>query len=162
MTKGKGLPAFAIVGIVSVLAVGIGTMLLVLRPVASFAAPADASAVIDRWTAAHNAGDAEGIVKLYAPDAVLLGTRSPIISQGTEAIRTYFSALVKPTTGNKIVIDDRRMIVLGDLRSVLVTGFYTFLRGSAATPDPARFTLLLVNRGGVWLIAHHHSSVRPQ
>ncbi len=162
MVKGKGLPAFAIVGIVSVLAVGIGTMLLVLRPVASFAAPADASAVIDRWTAAYNAGDAEGIVKLYAPDAVLLGTRSPIISQGTEAIRTYFSALVKPTTGNKIVIDDRRMIVLGDLRSVLVTGFYTFLRGSAATPDPARFTLLLVNRGGVWLIAHHHSSVRPQ
>ncbi len=162
MVKGKVLAALAVVGIVSVLAVGAGITLLVLGPVASFAAPADASAVIDRWTAAYNAGDAEGLVKLYTPDAVLLGTRSPIISQGTEAIRAYFSALVKPTTGNKIVIDDRRMIVLGDLRSVLVTGFYTFLRGSAATPDPARFTLLLVNRGGVWLIAHHHSSVRPQ
>ncbi len=162
MAKGKGLLALVVARIVSMLAVGIGTMLLVLGPVASFAAPVDeASAVIGRWTAAYNAGDAEGLVKLYTPDAVLLGTRSPIISQGTEAIRTYFSALVKPTTGNKIVIDDRRMIVLGDLRSVLVTGFYTFLRGSAATPDPARFTLLLVNRGGVWLIAHHHSSVRP-
>ncbi len=116
---------------------------------------------VDRWTAAYNAGDAEGLVKLYAPDAVLLGTRSPIISQGTEAIRAYFSALANPTTGNKIVLGDRRTIVLGDLRAVLVTGFYTFLRGPAATPDPARFTLLVVNRGGVWLIAHHHSSVRP-
>jgi uncharacterized protein (TIGR02246 family) len=165
MVNGKVLPAPAVAGIASVLVVvvGVGIMLLMLGPVASFAAPVDeATAILDRWTAAYNAGDAEGVVKLYTPDAVLLGTRSPIISQGTEAIRAYFSALVKPTTGNKIVIEDRRMIVLGDLRSVVVTGFYTFLRGSAATPDPARFTLLLVNRGGVWLIAHHHSSVRPQ
>lgn len=163
MVKGKVLPALAVVGIASVLAVGVGTVLLVLGAVPSFAAPADAaSAVIDRWTTAYNAGDAEGIVKLYTPDAVLLGTRSPIISQGTEAIRAYFSALVKPTTGNKLMIDDRRMIVLGDLRSVLVTGFYTFLRGSAATPDPARFTMVIVKRGSDWLVVHHHSSVRPQ
>ena len=167
MVNGKVLPALGVVGIASMLAVGVGTMLLVLGPVASFSAPADApadaaSAVIGRWAAAYNAGDAEGLVKLYTPDAVLLGTRSPIISQGTEAIRAYFSALVKPTTGNKIVVDDRRTIVLGDLRSVLVTGFSTFLRGSAVTPDPARFTMLIVKRGSDWLIVHHHSSVRPQ
>ncbi len=165
MVKGKVLPTLALVGIASMIAVGLGAMLPMLRPVASLAAPMgpvdEATALIGRWMAAYNAGDAEGIVKLYSPDAVLLGTRSPIISQGTEAIRTYFSGLVNPTTGNKIVIDDQRTIVLGDLRSVVVTGFYTFLRGSAATPDPARFTMLLVNRSGVWLIAHHHSSVRP-
>ncbi|HLY22801.1 MAG TPA: hypothetical protein VKT83_10085 [bacterium] len=33
--------------------------------------------------------------------------------------------------------------------------------GQVASPDPARFTWLVVNRGGQWLIAHHHSSVRP-
>ena len=164
MVKVKALPALAVLGIASVLALGVGTLNLMLGPVvASSAAPADeASAMIGRWATAYNAGDAEGLVKLYTPDAVLLGTRSPIISQGTEGIRAYFSALVKPTTGNKIVIDDRRMIVLGDLRSVLVTGFYTFLRGSAATPDPARFTMLIVKRGSDWLVVHHHSSVRPQ
>lgn len=147
----------------SIVWVGIGTMLLTLGPVTSFAAPVDeVNAVIGRWVAAYNAGDAEEVVKLYTPDAVLLGTRSPVISQGTEAIRAYFSPLVRPTTGNKIRVDDRRTIVLGDLHAVLVTGFYTFLRGSAATPDPARFTMLIAKRGSVWLIVHHHSSVRPQ
>ena len=161
MAAGKISSALVAARIASALALATG-MLLMLGSVASSAGPVDeANAVINRWTAAYNAGDAEGIVKLYTPDAVLLGTRSPIISQGTEAIRSYFSALVNPTTGNKIVLDDRRTIVLGDLHSVLVTGFYTFLRGAAATPDPARFTMLFVNRGSVWLIAHHHSSVRP-
>jgi uncharacterized protein (TIGR02246 family) len=161
MAKGRSRRLLVAAGIASVLALGMG-LFLMLGSVASSAGPVDeANALINRWTAAYNAGDAEGIVKLYTPDAVLLGTRSPIISQGTEAIRAYFSALVKPTTGNKIVLDDRRTIVLGDLRAVLVTGFYTFLRGAASTPDPARFTVLVVNRGGVWLIAHHHSSVRP-
>lgn len=138
-------------------------MLPLLRPAVSFAAGpmAEASGVTDRWVAAYNAGDAEGIVKLYAPDAILLGTRSPIISQGTAAIRTYFSALVNPATGNKIVFDDQRVIVLGDLHGVLVTGFYTFLRGAAATRDPARFSMLIAKRGDAWLIVHHHSSVRP-
>lgn len=137
-------------------------MLMLLGSATVAAAPTDeAKAMIARWTERYNAGDAEGLVKLYTPDAVLLGTRSPIISQGTDGARAYFSALVKPTTGNKVRFDDVRMIVAGDLRSVVVTGFYTFFRGAAATPDPARFTWLLVNRGGVWLIAHHHSSVRP-
>ncbi len=141
----------------------VGVLLVVSAAGTSFAAaPTDeAKMMIARWTAAYDAGDAETLVKLYTPDAVLLGTRSSTVSQGTDAVRAYFSSLVKPTTGNKVRFDDVRMIVAGDLRSVVVTGFYTFLRGTAQTPDPARFTWVLVNRGGEWLIAHHHSSVRP-
>jgi uncharacterized protein (TIGR02246 family) len=123
------------------LAIGTVTLLLLLGSATSFAAaPTDeAKAIIARWTATYNAGDGEGLVKFYTPDAVLLGTRSLIISQGTDAVRTYFST-VKPTTGDKVRFDDVRMIVAGDLRSVVVTGFYTFLRGPAQKPDPARFT----------------------
>ena len=47
------------------------------------------------------------------------------MSEGTEAIRSYFSAL--KGSGNKNTIGDRRTIVLDD-NAVLVTGFYEFAR----------------------------------
>ena len=66
--------------------------LLVLIPVAAVAGPAeDANAVVDRWSAAYSSNDPEVVVKNYWPDAILLGTVSPVMSEGTEAIRTYFS-----------------------------------------------------------------------
>lgn len=67
-------------------AVGASVLLMLLGSATVAAAPTDeAKAMIARWTERYNAGDAEGLVKLDTPDAVLLGTRSPIISQGTDA-----------------------------------------------------------------------------
>jgi uncharacterized protein (TIGR02246 family) len=136
---------------------------LVLSPTgAAFPAPADeASTVIDHWAAAYSANDADAVVKLYAPDAILLGTVSPILSEGTEAIRAYFARL--PGSGNKVVIGERRTVALGD-DAVLATGFYEFtrLQDGNPVPTPARFTMVVVNRGGEWVILHHHSSMRPK
>ncbi len=83
----------------------------------------DGSAIIDRWSAAYSANDRDLLVSLYAPDAILLGTTSPIMSQGTEAIRKYFEML--PNSGRRNEITERHIIVLGD-DSVVGTGFYTF------------------------------------
>lgn len=124
------------------------------------AAPADeANAVIDRWSAAYTANDPEAIVKIYAPDAILLGTVSPVISVGTEAIRKYFS-LVKGS-GNKNAIQERHTIVLDD-NAVVVTGYYEFTRmkDGQSSPSPSRFTMLVTKRNGEWQISHHHSSPR--
>jgi uncharacterized protein (TIGR02246 family) len=120
----------------------------------------DASAVIDRWSAAYSANDRDLLVSLYAPDAILLGTTSPIMSQGTEAIRKYFEML--PNSGRKNAITERHTIVLGD-DAVVGTGFYTFSRVvENDTPRPSRFTMLVVKRDGKWMIAHHHSSPRSE
>ena len=124
----------------------------------AFAGPAeDANQAIDRWSAAYTANDPEALVGNYWPDAILLGTVSPVISIGSDAIRTYFSAV--KGTGNKNSIDERHTIVLDD-NAVVVTGFYTFTRrkDGKGTPSPSRFTMLLTRRNGVWQIAHHHSS----
>jgi hypothetical protein len=76
---------------------------LIVSATAALAGPAeDASAVVDRWAAAFTANDAEAVVKLYAPDAILLGTVSPQIADSTAAIRDYFSRL--PGSGNKVAI----------------------------------------------------------
>ena len=123
--------------------------------------PQEANAVVDRWSAAYGTNDPEAVVNNYWQDAILLGTTSPVMSEGTEAIRSYFSAL--KGSGNKNKIGDRRTIVLDD-NAVLVTGFYEFarMRDGKAMPDPSRFTMLIVKRGDEWRIAHHHSSPHVQ
>ncbi len=119
-----------------------------------------ASAVIDRWAAAYTANDTEAVVRNYTPDAILLGTSSPI-SEGTEAIRKYFSRV--PGSGNKVVIGERRMVVLAD-GVVQATGFYEFTLNYTGKPVqvPGRFTMIIVKRGNDWLIEHHHSSPIPK
>jgi len=133
-----------------------------LIPMTAFAGPPqDADAVVDRLSAAYSSNDPEAVVKNYWPDAILLGTVSPVMSEGTEAIRTYFSPL--KGSGNKNVVGDRRTIVL-DENAVVVTGFYEFTRmqDGKPVPAPSRFTMLIVKRGDEWRIAHHHSSPHVQ
>lgn len=132
--------------------------LMLMLPAVAIAGPAeDANTAIDRWSAAYTSNDPEAVVKNYWPDAILLGTVSPVISVGTEAIRKYFS-LVKDS-GNKNSIQERHAIVVDD-NAVVVTGFYTFTRmkDGQASPSPSRFTMLVTKRNGEWHIAHHHSS----
>ena len=132
--------------------------LMLMAPAVAVAGPAeDANAAVDRWSAAYSGNDPETIAKNYCPDAILLGTVSPVISEGTQAIITYFT----PTkgTGNKNKIDERRTIIIND-SAVVVTGFYTFTRmkDGQPIPGPSRFTMLVTKRGSEWRIAHHHSS----
>jgi uncharacterized protein (TIGR02246 family) len=134
-------------------------VLLLLPSIGLPGAREDANAVIDRWSAAYSSNDPEAVVKNYRTDAILLGTVSPVLSQGTEAIRKYFSGL--KGSGNKNVIGEKYTLVLSD-NAVLVTGFYEFIRMKEGqpVPGPARFTMLLIKDGNEWLIAHHHSSPR--
>lgn len=136
------------------------TGLLVMSPVPAAAGTAeDANAAIDRWSTAYSANDVEAVVKNYWPDAILLGTNSPVISTGEDAIRKYFTDLKLQGSGNKNVIQERHTIPIDD-NAVLVTGFYEFIRMKEGkpVPGPARFTMLVTKRGDEWRIAHHHSS----
>jgi len=137
-------------------------LLLVLAPsVATAGLAEDANAAVDSWSAAYSSNEPEAVAKHYWPDAVLLGTVSPIMSEGTEAIRTYFSPL--KGSGNKNAIGERRTIVVDD-NAVVVTGFYVFTRmvEGKPVPGPSRFTMLVTKRGSEWRIAHHHSSPHVQ
>jgi uncharacterized protein (TIGR02246 family) len=135
--------------------------ILALAPTQMLAAPAgDAAAVFAKWKAAYDANDNVAVAKLYAPDAILHGTRSNNVTVGREAITKYFMVVVN--TGNKVEFLDHQLMVLND-SNILVVGFNNFLRNrdGKLTPEPARFSILLVKQGNEWLIAHHHSSLRP-
>ena len=145
--------------LVSALAVG---LMFIAR--ASIASPADeANAALDRFSVAYTANDVDALVQLYAPNAILLGTNSPIISEGRNAVRAYFTNLRLAGSGNKNQIQDRRTIVVND-NAVVITGFYEFTRmtDGKSVAGPARFTVLLTKVGDQWLIAHQHSSPRAK
>jgi uncharacterized protein (TIGR02246 family) len=131
-------------------------------PMVAHAGPVEeANAAVERWSAAYSGNDPEVIAGLYTSDAILLGTVSPVISDGTAAIVKYFTPTKGSGNTNKLV--ERRTIVLND-NAVVVTGFYEFTRVQQGKPvaGPSRFTMLLVKRDGQWLIAHHHSSPHVQ
>ena len=133
--------------------------MMLMSPAVAIAGPAEdaANAAVDRWSAAFNTNDPETIVKNYCPDAILLGTVSPVISEGTQAIIKYFTPA--KGTGNKNAIDERHTIKINN-KAFVVTGFYTFTRmvDGKPVPGPSRFTMLVTKRGNNWCIAHHHSS----
>src|SRR5215510_190879 len=113
------------------------TVYLVFVPRPSIAGPAEeANAALDRFSAAYTANDVEALVKLYAPNAILLGTNSPIVSEGRDAVHAYFTNLKLAGSGNKNEIQERRTIVVND-NAVVVTGFYQFTRMSEGKPVPA-------------------------
>jgi uncharacterized protein (TIGR02246 family) len=134
-------------------------VLFALAATPAIAGPAEeASAVVDQWAATYSANDRDALVKLYAPDALLLGTTDPVAHRGSDAIRGYFAALEKSDRRN--TIREKNVIVLGE-NAVVVAGFYDFARKEQNyEPRPQRFTFVVVKRDGKWMIAHHHSSPR--
>ncbi len=138
----------------------ISIIMMLILPTLALAGPVEeGNAAIDRWSNAYTSNNVDAVVASYWPDAILLGTVSPVISEGADAIRKYFTDLKLQGSGNKNVIQERRTIVVDD-NAIVVTGFYEFvrMREGQPVPAPSRFTMLVTKRGGEWRIAHHHSS----
>jgi uncharacterized protein (TIGR02246 family) len=137
----------------------VGAAMTLMSSLAMAGPAEDGNATVDRWSAAYSSNAPDAVVKTYWPDATLLGTVSPVMSEGTAGLEKYFARL--KGSGNKNVIEERRTIVI-DNSAVLITGFYLFtvMKEGQPTPTPARFTMLVTKRNGDWRIAHHHSSPR--
>ena len=127
----------------------------------AYDSPDGAVGALSRWSAAYTANDVEAVVASYWPDALVLGTVSPVMSEGSAAIRAYFSPI--QNSGNRNVIGERRTFVLSD-SAIVIAGFYEFTRikEGVPVPGPSRFTMLMVKRDDEWKIAHHHSSPHVQ
>lgn len=79
-------------------------------------------------------------MNLYSPRAILLGTVSPIIAEGSEPIRAYVSRL--RNGGGKVVLGDRRTMVPGD-GVARGAGFdeFTQIHGGEPVKTSARFSM---------------------
>jgi uncharacterized protein (TIGR02246 family) len=121
----------------------------------------DIESTTHQWIAAFNRKDAKAIVSLYAKDAVLFGTSSPVLRDKPELVWEYFKTL--PSLGDAVIsMGEHRVQVLGDV--AINTGYYTrsSIQDGKKVENPARFTFVYAKRDGKWVIVNHHSSALPQ
>jgi uncharacterized protein (TIGR02246 family) len=138
------------------------SLLILVIPTLALAGPKeDVGAATQAWVDGMNSHNAERVVALYDPEAVLWGTRSPTLRDSPASVRDYFKVLQTVPPSYRVVVGDQRIRIYGDI--AINTGTYTFSedRDGKAITRPARFSFVYRNRDGRWLIVDHHSSAVP-
>jgi len=122
----------------------------------------DALQVLDKWTKAFTDSDVNGIVKLYAADAVFLGPGSKAGVVTAEEIRTYFEQALSSNRPRGATLNNHAAMVLSDT-VVVFTGLDTVTGVRDGKPFSAngRVTFVVAKRGSEWLIVHFHRSAMP-
>jgi uncharacterized protein (TIGR02246 family) len=123
----------------------------------------DALQVLEQWANAFAASDVDAIVKLYAPDALFMGTGSKEVVTETVAIRKYFEDALLTRRPRAAPISSQHVMVLSD-NAVLVTGLNESMGVQDGKPfsNPGRVTFVFSKRGQDWQIVHFHRSAMPR
>jgi len=123
----------------------------------------DALQVVEKWAKAFTDSDVDGIVKLYAPDALFLGTGSKTVVVKPEEIRKYFEQALLSNRPRGARLDSHSAMVVSDT-AVVVTGLDTVTGVRDGTPTSAngRVTFVVGKRGPDWQIVHFHRSAMPK
>ncbi len=122
----------------------------------------DALEVLDKWKKAFSASDVDGIVKLYAPDALFIGTGSKAVITKPEGIRSYFENALLNGRPRGASLKEYEVAVLSDT-TVVVSGLdmVTGVRNGQPFSAAGRVTFVVGKRGPDWLIVHFHRSAVP-
>jgi hypothetical protein len=136
-------------------------LLISLSSTASAGPREEALQLVEKWTNAFTNSDVDGIVKLHAADAVMIGTGSKALITSPEGVRKYFEGVFRnnrftPTLGEHSVLQ------ISDT-TVVVTGFDTIVGVMAEKPVSlaGRDTFVIAKRGPDWQIVHFHRSATP-
>ena len=141
----------------------IGALLIGAWSAAAVAGPKeDALAVVEQWAAAFRASDVDAITKLYAPDALFIGTGSSGVVTDPAEVRAYFERALASDRPRSATLGEHEAAVLSD-STVIVTGLDTVTRtrNGVATSAVGRVTFVVARRGAVWQIVHFHRSALP-
>ena len=115
--------------------------------------------IVDQWREAFLAANVDALVKLHAPEALLMGTGSKDVIEGREAIRKYFEDLFRTRQPRDATSGHSNRALSEDV--LVVTGTIASGRVVDGEPVPDRVTFVIVRRDGQWLIEHFHSSAMP-
>jgi uncharacterized protein (TIGR02246 family) len=118
------------------------------------------AALDQAWVKAAKAGDVEGLVALYASDAVVY-MPDAMEARGTAAIRQYYTDMMKMVAVKDMQITSAKYDASGDMS---VGSFrWTMVVVPSDSPDPitmeGRATAIARKIGGKWLYTHDHASV---
>lgn len=122
----------------------------------------EALQILAKWIQAFNASDIDGIVSLYAPDALFIGTGSKEVGTSPEYFRNYFQSLKR---------DMPRGAKLESYSALEVSSTVVLISGMdsvSGTKDgvifhrPGRTSFVLAKRRDEWQIVQFHRSAIPQ
>jgi len=138
-------------------------LIVSLSSAASADPKAEALQVLEKWTKAFTESDVDGIVMLYATDALFLGTGSKTVVVKPEEIRKYFENALLSNRPRGATLRESSTMVLSET-AVVVTGLDTVTGVRDGTPYSAdgRVTFLVAKRGPEWKIVHFHRSAMPK
>ncbi|HEU5249830.1 MAG TPA: SgcJ/EcaC family oxidoreductase [Thermoanaerobaculia bacterium] len=114
----------------------------------------------DAWMKAAKAGDVEGLVKLYAPDAV---TYMPdeMKAKGPAEIRESFKKFLGASTVREMTLTPAYSTPSGNL--AVTSGSFSMTvepkGGGAAQTMEGRYTSVAVKKNGKWMYVVDHASV---
>ena len=113
-----------------------------------------------QWATAFSKGDLNALMSLYDKDALMWGTSSSSMRKGSNAIRDYYTKLLRAFPGTRVSLEETTLRVYGE--AAVNSGSYTMTRVSREGGDSvtaARFTMVSARREGKWLIVDHHLSL---
>lgn len=118
----------------------------------------DIRARANLWADSFDNGDPDFMVSLYADDAILHGTGSPVLREGKALIREYFAG-AGATPPRMFFIEPMHIRVFGDV--AVNTGNYAVQLPGNDEPIVMRYSKVYRKVDGEWLIIDHHSSRMP-
>ena len=128
----------------------------------AWAAPAGVQAVDEAWRKAITANDLDGIMAVYAADAVMWLPDAPE-AKGHEAIRKSFAALLAANTVTAVTFANTHYHTSGDLS--VGWGDFTLSLSPKAGGNPVtmsgRFSVIARNENGKWVYVVDHASAQP-
>jgi uncharacterized protein (TIGR02246 family) len=118
--------------------------------------------VDEGWRKAINANDLNGIIALYAADAVMWLPDAPE-AKGREAIRKSYADLLAANTVTGATLADTHYQTSGDLS--VGWGNFTLTLSPKAGGNPVtlsgRFSVIAKKEGGTWVYMVDHASAHP-
>jgi uncharacterized protein (TIGR02246 family) len=113
----------------------------------------------EAWVKAAKAGDADALVKLYAPDAVLY-MPDEMRAKGTAEIRESFKKFLGANTVREMTLTYDYTTSSGNLAAS--SGHFSMTvepkAGGAAQTMEGRFTSVATRKGGKWMYVVDHAS----
>jgi uncharacterized protein (TIGR02246 family) len=122
----------------------------------------DAYQVVTKWAKAFTDADADAIARLYAPDALMIGTFGKVVLTKPEQIHKYFDVAVNRDRPRTATLDSSEAVVVDDT-TVVIAGFDTITgtKDGQQTIGKGRVTFVVAKRGSDWVIVHLHRSPLP-
>ncbi|WP_440876669.1 DUF4440 domain-containing protein [Thalassotalea sp. PLHSN55] len=116
--------------------------------------------LMSTWAQGFSEETPEAICRLYAENASLWGTFSPIQRNTTALIEQYFTYFFQ-FSERKIEFDQFEIRCFDNF--AISNGIYTFswFDKNHKVITQARFSFVYQKIGGSWLIVDHHSSILP-